>query len=93
MHKILALQTPLQDVTVGSGCKLRMHTCPTYPSLLQTQTSLPNSFNVGAAHVNCNPALVFLTGTVATSSGQGLLSPEIAKINLLRLIYNQTYKN
>lgn len=29
MHKILELQTPLQEMTVGSVCKLRMQTCPT----------------------------------------------------------------
>jgi len=26
MHVMRALQTPLQDATFGSGCKLRMHT-------------------------------------------------------------------
>lgn len=81
MQRILALHTPLHEVTVGSGCKLSMHTCPTYPSLLHTQTSLPLSPSVGAAHVNCKPALVFLMGTVATSSGVGLLSPDIAGKN------------
>lgn len=29
MERILALHTPLQHATVGSGCKLSTQTCPT----------------------------------------------------------------
>ena len=29
MHKMRALQTPLHDVTLGSGTRLSTHTCPT----------------------------------------------------------------
>lgn len=79
MHKIFALHTPLHEVTVGSGSKLKIQTWPTYPSLLHTHTSLPFSPMVGAAQVNCNPALVFLIGTAVTSSGDGLRSPDIAE--------------
>lgn len=85
MQRIRALHTPLQEVTVGSGCKLKMQTCPTYPSLLHTQTSFPLYPNVGAAQVNCKPARVFRIGTVATSSGQGLLSPDIANLCFVSL--------
>jgi hypothetical protein len=80
MHKILALQTPLQEVTVGSGCNERTQTWPTYPSLLQTQTSREPGPQVGAAQVNCKPALVFLIGTAETNSGVILLSPDSAEI-------------
>jgi len=71
-HKIRALQTPLHDVTVGSGYRLNTHTWPTYPSLLHTHTSL--WFNAGAAHVNWSPARVFRMGTGPTKSAFGLRS-------------------
>lgn len=71
-HNMRALQTPLHEVTVGSGYRLKTHTCPTYPSLLHTHTSL--WFNAGAAHVNCSPALVFRMGTGPTKSAFGLRS-------------------
>lgn len=80
-HKILALQTPLQDVTCGgSGVRLNTHTWPTQPSLLHTQTSLEPCplAKVGAAQVNCKPARVFRIGRGPTNSGQGLLSADNA---------------
>lgn len=71
-HKMRALHTPLHDVTVGSGYKLKTQTWPTYPSLLHTQTSL--WFKAGAAQVNCSPARVFRIGTGPTKSAFGLRS-------------------
>lgn len=71
-HNMRALQTPLHEVTLGSGYRLKTHTWPTYPSLLHTHTSL--WFNAGAAHVNCSPALVFRIGTGPTKSAFGLRS-------------------
>lgn len=70
IHMILALHTPLQLVTVGSGSKLITHTCPTYPSLLHTHTSLCGP-SVGAAHVIWSPALVLRMGIEFTNSGTG----------------------
>lgn len=68
-HKIRALQTPLQLVTVGSGDKLSTHTCPTYPSLLHTHTSFWAP-NVAAAHVNWRPARVFRIDTLSVSGNR-----------------------
>lgn len=77
MQRIRALQTPLQEMTLGSGVRLRTQTWPTYPSLLQTQTTFKlDGFiaRAGDAQVNCNPARVFCIGTGATNSGQGRCS-------------------
>lgn len=77
IHRILALQTPLHEITLGSGCKLSTQTWPTYPSLLHTHTSLKlHAFSpkAGEAQVNCKPARVLRIGTVATNSGHGRCS-------------------
>lgn len=77
MHKILELHIPLQEVIAGSyfSFKFKMHTCPTCPSLLHNQTSLPLSENVCAADESTNPARVFRIGRMAYISGVGRLSP------------------
>lgn len=99
MHNILALQTPLHEVTVGSGCKLSIQTCPTYPSLLHTHTSCmgwpeeEQLVNVGAAHVNWRPARVFLIGTEVKNSGDGLRSTIIAVIMKYELHFWQFLQN
>lgn len=71
-HNMRALQTPLQLVTVGSGDKLSTHTCPTYPSLLQTHTSFCAP-SVAAAHVNWRPARVFRIDTLSRKKACGNL--------------------
>lgn len=52
---ILAEQTAMQASTVGTGLMLSKQTWPTYPSLLQTQTSWPLSGPpwLGDAQENC----------------------------------------
>lgn len=77
-HRIRALQTPLQLVTVGSGYKLRTQTCPTYPSLLHTHTSFIDPI-VEAAHVNCSPARVLRMGIIDRNSGATFFSYDVAK--------------
>lgn len=90
-HSMRALHTPLHEVTVGSGYRLRTHTWPTYPSLLHTHTSL--WFSAGAAHVNCSPALVFRMGTGPTKSAFGLRSVDntARKSNRLKNTINFTF--
>lgn len=61
--------------------KTEVITCPTYPSLLHTQTSFcPPS--VGEAHVNCSPALVLRIGTEEMNSGVGCFSTLVANFCL-----------
>lgn len=82
MHRILEVQTPVQDVTCGdSVLKLRIQTCPTEPSLLQIQTfsTASPSITVGAAQVNCRPDRVFRIGNDPVNSGQAFLSLEVTK--------------
>lgn len=88
MQSIRALQTPLQEVTVGSGERESTQTWPTQPSLLHTHTSCEP--NVGAAHVNCRPARVLRIGTGAMNSGHSLLSTDNA--NMGQTIVQVKYK-
>lgn len=88
MQSIRALQTPLQEVTVGSGERESTQTWPTQPSLLHTHTSCEP--NVGAAQVNCRPARVLRIGTGATNSGHSLLSTDNA--NMGQTIVQVKYK-
>lgn len=61
--------------------KTEVITCPTYPSLLHTQTSFcPPS--VGEAHVNWSPALVLRIGTEEMNSGVGCFSTLVANFCL-----------
>lgn len=89
MQSIRALQTPLQEVTVGSGERESTQTWPTQPSLLHTHTSCEP--NVGAAQVNCRPARVLRIGTGATNSGHSLLSTDNATMGqtIVQVKYKQ----